>query len=61
MTNHPNLLTQCYIDRCIKFNLPIKEHGLSAYNICDDVIVWINEQPHKNLYEIVLTIKGSKL
>jgi hypothetical protein len=56
MTNLPNLMAQCYIDRCIKFNLPIKEHGLSAYNIYDDVIVWINEQPHKNLYEIIIII-----
>jgi hypothetical protein len=48
MTNHQNLLTQCYIDKCKEFNLPVEEHGLSAYNICDDVIVWIKEQQNKN-------------
>jgi hypothetical protein len=26
--------------------------------MCDDVIVWINEQPNKNLYEMTLTMKG---
>ena len=56
--NHPNLLTQCYIDKCKEFNLQVEEHGLTAYNICDDVIVWINEQSNKNLYEMALTMKG---
>jgi hypothetical protein len=58
MTNHQNLLTQCYMDKCKEFNLPVEEYGLFAYNICDDVIVWINEHQNKNLYEMSLTMPG---
>ncbi len=42
--------------KCKEFNLPVEEYSSNDYNICDDVIVWINEQPHKNLYEIIIII-----
>jgi hypothetical protein len=56
--NHQNLLTQCYIDKCKENNLPIEEHGLKAYNQCDDMIIWIEEQKNQNLYKMALTMNG---
>jgi len=60
IAKHKNLLTQCYIDKCAEFNLPVEEHGISGYNDCDDVIDWIEQKDEsiKKFYIMSLTMPG---